>query len=168
LIEQWTFAGPDSYQALIHDELGIVRSQCKTGGAVNDLDPDLDPFSLANPGKPFAKVAQEIKRDNNNTFTCFLMKKATPDAIRNLAQETLEAIDRLRLVTVAYLCDVIPGEQLLSFSEVTGRDLTNKNTFTRSGPSGVLGCTEQRPEAPRARGGGVQPRPRVTVVTRCH
>jgi hypothetical protein len=176
------FAGPlyhpDSYQALIHDELGIVRNQCKTGGAVNDLDPDLDPFWAANRGKPFAKVAQEIKRDvdafkqrygqiesdlntaianlpelqhqqrSNEIHThiaskllegatarkaaqlfkmesdCFLMKKVTPDAIRSLAQETPEAIDRLRLVTVAYLCDVIPDEQILSFSEVTGRDLT--------------------------------------------
>jgi hypothetical protein len=40
-------------------------------------------------------------------------------------------------------------------------DNNNNNTFTCSGPSGVLGCTGQRP-------GVVQPRPKVTVVTLCH
>jgi hypothetical protein len=169
---------PDSYQAVVHDQVGIVRNQCKTDAVLNDLDPDLDVFWAENRMKPFPVVAElirkrvadfkqrygEIEADLNAAIAnlpdlqhqqrcnmihtrvstkvlesasvrkagdlfkiesdIFLKKRIHVDAIRKLLPDIPDAIDRLRLVTIAYLSDIIPDDQIIGFSELVGRNLT--------------------------------------------
>jgi hypothetical protein len=55
---------------------------------------------------------------------CFLGENVEIEKIRELVMQVPDVIDRLRLVTVAYLCHVIPDDVILSFAGETDRDLS--------------------------------------------
>jgi hypothetical protein len=54
---------PDSYQALIHDAIGIRRNQCHIDGKEYDLDADVDAFWAANRCRQFEEVARALRQD---------------------------------------------------------------------------------------------------------
>jgi hypothetical protein len=54
---------PDSYQALIHDTIGIRRNQCHIEGKEYDLDADVDAFWAANRCRQFEAVARALHQD---------------------------------------------------------------------------------------------------------
>jgi hypothetical protein len=164
------FAGPlhhtDTYQALIHDLIGIHRNQCTTDHGTFDLDPDADAFwcdnhramwstvgpliarnvrefkarreradeDLASTIAQFTELQQmgrdyeahtqigtrlvnEIRaRQAHELFKvesdCFLQRGVTADDIRRTLARITDPNDRLRLITVAHLCDVVGDREL--------------------------------------------------------